>query len=200
MSEWHYGVKNQFYTVVCRESKKITKTGGAYAFRRPTALPTLLSRATCGGPVLSVTPWDRTEQEILVCLSFGEVSSKNVLEEPNPVQGGTSPRGPGLGWLGFGEFPGWWAATIATYCPSMMVEHSKSKSTQPRSARREEMPHPVDSTKRRVFPNLISIFKHSVSMIPFMANVIWFKDWPRCLVIVYQTNLSGGTFSYFQPF
>ena len=27
-----------------------------------------------------------------------------------------------------------WAATVATYCPSQMVQHPKSNSTQPRSA------------------------------------------------------------------
>ena len=27
--------------------------------------------------------------------------------------------------------PGWWAATVATYCPDRMVEHPKSKSTKP---------------------------------------------------------------------
>ena len=38
-----------------------------------------------------------------------------------------------LGWvdLDLVSSPGWWAATAATYCPSRMVEHSKSKSTQP---------------------------------------------------------------------
>ena len=38
-----------------------------------------------------------------------------------------------VGWvdLDLGSSPGWWAATVATYCPSRMVEHSKSKSTQP---------------------------------------------------------------------
>ena len=38
-----------------------------------------------------------------------------------------------LGWvdLDLGSSPGWWAATVATYCPSRVVEHSKSKSTQP---------------------------------------------------------------------
>ena len=43
-----------------------------------------------------------------------------------------------LGWvdLDLGSFPGWWAATVATYCPSRMVEHPKSKSTQPRFATR----------------------------------------------------------------
>ena len=34
--------------------------------------------------------------------------------------------------LDFGSSPGWWAATVATYCPSRVVEHPKSKSTQPR--------------------------------------------------------------------
>ena len=37
----------------------------------------------------------------------------------------------GLGWVDL-EFPGWWAATVATYCPSRLGEHPKSKSTQPR--------------------------------------------------------------------
>ena len=38
-----------------------------------------------------------------------------------------------VGWvdLDLGSSPGWWAATVATYCPSRTVEHSKSKSTQP---------------------------------------------------------------------
>ena len=37
-----------------------------------------------------------------------------------------------LGWvdLNLGSSPGWWAATVATYCPSRMVEHPKSKSTE----------------------------------------------------------------------
>ena len=39
-----------------------------------------------------------------------------------------------LGWvdLDLESFPGWWAATVATYCPNRMVEHPKSMSTQPR--------------------------------------------------------------------
>ena len=43
-----------------------------------------------------------------------------------------------LGWvdLDFGSSPGWWAATVATYCPNRMVEHPKSKSTQPRFSTR----------------------------------------------------------------
>ena len=40
-----------------------------------------------------------------------------------------------LGWvdLDMGSSPGWWAAIVATYCPSRVGEHAKSKSTQPRS-------------------------------------------------------------------
>ena len=43
-----------------------------------------------------------------------------------------------LGWvdLDFGSSPGWWAATVATYCPNRMVEHPKSKSSQPRFSTR----------------------------------------------------------------
>ena len=40
-----------------------------------------------------------------------------------------------LGWVDFdfGSSPGWWAGTVAR---SKMVEHPKSKSTQPRYATR----------------------------------------------------------------
>ena len=31
-----------------------------------------------------------------------------------------------------GSSPGWWATSLATYCPGRMVEDPKSKSTQPR--------------------------------------------------------------------
>ena len=38
-----------------------------------------------------------------------------------------------LGWvdLDLGSSPGWWAPTVATYCPCRVVEHPKSKSTKP---------------------------------------------------------------------
>ena len=41
-----------------------------------------------------------------------------------------------LGWVDLDliSSPGMWAATVATYCPNQMVQHPKSKSTQPRSA------------------------------------------------------------------
>ena len=40
-----------------------------------------------------------------------------------------------LGWvdLDLVSSPGRWAAAVATYCPSQMVQHPKSKSTKPRS-------------------------------------------------------------------
>ena len=47
------------------------------------------------------------------------------------VQGVPCPRRLGFVDLDLGSSPGCWAATVATYCPSRMVEHSKSKSTQP---------------------------------------------------------------------
>ena len=49
----------------------------------------------------------------------------------NCIQSGAS--GLGLGWvdLDLGSSPGWWAASVATYCPNRMVEHPKSNSTQP---------------------------------------------------------------------
>ena len=34
--------------------------------------------------------------------------------------------------LDLGSSPGWWAATVATYCPSKILELHKSKSRQPR--------------------------------------------------------------------
>ena len=38
-----------------------------------------------------------------------------------------------LGWidLDLGSSPGWWAASVATYCPRRVMEHPKSKSTKP---------------------------------------------------------------------
>ena len=48
-----------------------------------------------------------------------------------------------LGWvdLDLGSSPGWWAAIVASYCPSRVVEHPKSKSTKPRYS---TISHPVD--------------------------------------------------------
>ena len=48
------------------------------------------------------------------------------------VQGDPGGLAQGFVDLDLGSSPGWWAATVASYCPSRMVEHPTSKSTQPR--------------------------------------------------------------------
>ena len=65
------------------------------------------------------TSWGKTRITIFVCLN-AHYRASHVLED--------------LGWvdLDLGEFPRLVAATVATYCPSRMVEHSKSKSTAAR--------------------------------------------------------------------
>ena len=53
-----------------------------------------------------------------------------------------------LGWvdLNLWTSPGWFAATVATYCPNRSVEHPKSKSTQPRyPGRRRTLYNPLCS-------------------------------------------------------
>ena len=53
------------------------------------------------------------------------------MELEEKVQSGAS--GERLGWvdLDLRSSPSWWATSVATYCPSRMVEHPKSNSTQP---------------------------------------------------------------------
>ena len=48
------------------------------------------------------------------------------------IQGDSGGRVPRFVDLDLGKSPDWWAATVATYCPSRMGEYPKSKSTQPR--------------------------------------------------------------------
>ena len=48
------------------------------------------------------------------------------------IQGDRAGLGLGYVDLDFGSFLGWWATTIATYCPSRMMEHLILISTQPR--------------------------------------------------------------------
>ena len=50
------------------------------------------------------------------------------------VQGDSGGRIPRFVDLDLGSSPGCWAATVATYCPSRMVELPKYKSTKPRFA------------------------------------------------------------------
>ena len=58
----------------------------------------------------------------------------SVRHKRREIQGDPSGGEPGLGWHRFWEFLRLVAAIVATYCPSRMVEHSRSKSTQPRFA------------------------------------------------------------------
>ena len=55
-----------------------------------------------------------------------------------------------LGWvdLDLGSSSGWWAATVATYCPSRMVEHPKFKSTNQGQVL-DHQSHPVLTPNRR---------------------------------------------------
>ena len=58
---------------------------------------------------------------------MNNISYKTV----HDIQGYSYDQEHGLGRLGFGEFPGWWAGTVATYCPSRLVQHPETKSTKP---------------------------------------------------------------------
>ena len=82
------------------------------------------------------------------------------------VQSGTS--GEGLGWvdLHLGSSPGWWADTEATYCPSRMVEHPKSKSTQPSPS--PDAPDCRSAKLRTCNENFTQNYRHlSASFIPY---------------------------------
>ena len=82
---------------------------------------------------------------ILVCLVWNAGLVKRDVENHNRPHDFTGSyltiiyklqseaSGERLGWvdLDLGSSPGWWAASIATYCPCRMVEHPKSNSTQP---------------------------------------------------------------------
>ena len=111
-------------------------------------------------------------------------------------QGVPCPRRPGLGWLRFEEFPGWWVATVATYCPSRVVENSKSKSTKP-----SPRGHGTPCILRDVYLWVVSVLLHRLtnkstllscdlveqirnlvlSVIPFFCSETWSKDggWGR---------------------
>ena len=59
-----------------------------------------------------------------------------------------------LGWVDFdlGSFPGWWAATVATYCPSRVLEHPKSRSTKLQNPVYEDMGRPVQCSVSFIYP------------------------------------------------
>ena len=67
-----------------------------------------------------------------------QVNAQKYYQIEFALQGVSSGTVSDLGWvdLDLGGSPGWWAATVANYCPIRVVGHPKSKSTQPRSATR----------------------------------------------------------------
>ena len=68
----------------------------------------------------------------MLCTWFlGNISALALSEVQATREGGDGGWLPGWVDLYLWSSPGWWAATVATYCPSRMMEHPKSKSTQP---------------------------------------------------------------------
>ena len=80
-----------------------------------------------------------------------------------------------LGWvdLDFGSSPGWWAANVATYGPSRVVEDAKSKSTQ---LRYSTISHPVPfcSALSRTWP--LPIVTHSRTRGPAFSSLAIILD------------------------
>ena len=71
-----------------------------------------------------------------------------------------------------GSSPGWWAATVATYCPSRIVEHIKSKSTQPRySITRVTLYLVNDLWSMILSPYEIKVSKIIISMFQIVADM-----------------------------
>ena len=81
--------------------------------------------------ITAITPPSSTTLDRKMGILPQDVVGKNH----NLLQGVPCPRGLGFDDLDLGSSPGWWAATVATYCPSRMVEHPKSKSTKPPGSR-----------------------------------------------------------------
>ena len=61
------------------------------------------------------------------CWRSGEITQEQLFLA-NSVQGVPCPRGLGFVDLDLGSSPSWWAAIVATYCQSRMLQHPKSKS------------------------------------------------------------------------
>ena len=87
------------------------------------------------------------------------------------VQGHPEGQWPGLGWLHLGSSSGWWATTVATYCLSRMVEHSKSNKDQPHPA-----PRSSRSPSTSVATHTISVEIYSVHDI-FIKLILWKYVW-----------------------
>ena len=79
------------------------------------------------------------------------------------VQGHPEGQWPGLGWFHLGSSSGWLATTVATYCLSRMVEHSKSN---------QDQPHPVPRSSRS--PST-SVATHTISVEIYSDHDIFIK-------------------------
>ena len=68
--------------------------------------------------------------------------------------------------LDLGSSPGWWADTVATYCPSRVVEHPKSNSTKP------SLRGHIHETPRRVTEgsNAVAVSLHLVGILSSPLN------------------------------
>ena len=71
---------------------------------------------------------DKEISEMKLCVnSRARICAEEFLKRVSEtVQGDPGGLAQGFADLDLGSSPGWWAATVATYCPSSMVEHPKS--------------------------------------------------------------------------
>ena len=86
-----------------------------------------------------------------------------------------------LGWvdLDLGSSPGWWAATVASYCQSRVVEHPKSKSTKP-SPRGHGTPCTEAAPTRRLLLFFASrIRRKLIKTLPLCSGISWQFFCPR---------------------
>ena len=66
-------------------------------------------------------------------LHAAALNDAGLQENGLKLQGDNGGLRPGLGYLRFGIFPWLLGSWVTTYCPGRMVEHPKSKTTQPGS-------------------------------------------------------------------
>ena len=112
---------------------------------------------------LSGSRWanDQTHLGIIICV------------HANIAQGVPCPSGPG--WVDLG----WWAATVATYCQSRVVEHPKSKSTKP-SPRGHGTPCTEAAPTRRLLLFFASRLRRKlIKTLPLCSGISWQFFCPR---------------------
>ena len=81
-----------------------------------------------------------------------------------------------LGWvdLDLGSSPCWWAAPVATYCPRRMMEHPKSKSTEP-SAPGDWPPCKYILTPTELYVRIF--FQNTITRMPHPYTSKCINDW-----------------------